>query len=262
MTDPDLAAAAVAELESAGVPEAEASVRFLLDAAGDAAQFRAFLARRLEREPVAYILGTQPFHALELKVGPEVLIPRPETEEWIDRVLEADEACAPLRFADIGTGSGCLAVHLARRCPRAQGWAVDLSPDALRVARGNAEAAGVSQRLTFAQGDLFAPLEGRFELIVSNPPYVASAEIDAGSPELRREPRLALDGGPDGLDVVRRIAAAAPQYLSPGGRIFIEIADGQALEACALLGAAGLEDLGYDADLAGRQRVVFGKKVE
>jgi release factor glutamine methyltransferase len=191
-------------------------------------------ARRATREPLQHVLGTAAFCDLELTVNRHVLVPRPETEllaEQATQFLSTLNSPPPLStILDLGTGSGCLAIQLAHAFPRNRVVAVDVSPEALAVARENAVHAGVAERVEFLHGDLFGPLPAgrKFTLIVSNPPYIPSDEIATLSPEVREhDPRLALDGGADGLDFYRRIAAEARAWLAPGGKLMLEFGDGQ-----------------------------------
>lgn len=227
---------------------------------------QALLARRASREPLQYLLGTQEFCGLEFEVSPAVLIPRSETELLVETALRCagkqPAAHGPV-IADIGTGSGCIAVALARRLPEAAIYAVDCSAEALRVARRNADRLGATGRITFLEGDLMAPLEarglgGRVDLVVSNPPYIAEREWDGLQPEVRLfEPRIALAGGEDGLAVYRRLVPEAVGYLHAGGWLVMEVGQGQAEAVRALI-----EDTGrYDTvdilpDQAGIPRVI------
>lgn len=222
--------------------------------AGAAEAFAALLERRLRREPLAYLTGEQEFWSLRFAVTPAVLIPRPETELLVELAQRLQPA--PRQVLDVGTGSGCIAVALARELPRAQLTAVDLSAEALAVARRNAAAHGVAPRIEFAAGDVYAglPPAAAFDLIVSNPPYLAPG--DAASPEIDFEPRTALYAGDDGLDVVRRLLADAGARLRPGGHILIEIGQGQADAVLALAAGAGLRDATVAPDLAGIARVL------
>jgi release factor glutamine methyltransferase len=200
---------------------------------GEVNAFRELIRRRGQREPLQYIVGTTSFCGLEIAVNPHVLVPRPETEllaergwQFLNQLRDENGAAA----LDIGTGSGCLAIALAVKCPQAQFQAVERSPEALAVARQNAERHGVAERVQFLQGDGFAgvPAGSTFELIISNPPYIAAAELETLQPEVsRHEPRLALDGGADGLDFFRRMAAEAGPFLKAGGRLMLEFGDGQ-----------------------------------
>jgi release factor glutamine methyltransferase len=230
------------------------------------ASYRALVERRLGGEPVAYILGRKEFWSLDLVVSDAVLVPRPDTETLVDHALaflrELPGDGRPRRVVDVGTGSGAIALALKRERPEDEVVAVDVSPAALAVARDNALRLGLE--VTFVEGDLLAPLVGepRFDLVVSNPPYIASADIAGLAPEVRAEPRLALDGGADGLAVVRRLAATAAAVLAPGGGLAMEIGAGQAEAVVAILREHGFAGVGTRADLAGIQRVVFGQRGE
>jgi len=228
------------------------------------AEYRGLVERRLAGESVAYVLGRKEFWSLDLEVSPAVLVPRPDTETLVEQALallrEHPGADARARVADVGTGSGAVALALKRERPGDEIAGTDLSADALAVARGNA--ARLELELTLVAGDLLDPLAGlpAFDLVVSNPPYIPTGELDGLAPEVRREPRLALDGGPDGLDIVRRLATLAPAALAPGGALAIEIGAGQAAAVLAILGALGYTDLGTRRDLGGIERVVFGRR--
>jgi release factor glutamine methyltransferase len=199
---------------------------------GEVEAVRQLVKRRGQREPLQQLLGTASFCGLELKVNRHVLVPRPETEALAEQAwqfLAKQEATAPA-VLDFGTGSGCLAITLAMKCPRARLHALDVSADALAIARENAAAHGVAERITFCLGDGFAALapEQTFELMVANPPYVPTAEIAALMPEVRdHDPCVALDGGPDGLEFYRRLAATAGGWLRVDGRMMLEFGDGQ-----------------------------------
>lgn len=227
------------------------------------------LTRRLSGEPLQYLLGTQEFCGLEFEVGPAVLIPRPETEllvrETEERLARPAGHGAPL-VADIGTGSGCIAVALADAAPNAMIHATDLSADALDVARRNVVRHGVAERVRLLEGDLLAPLaglglEGRLAAVLSNPPYIASGDLPGLQQEVQQEPRLALDGGPDGLAFYRRLLREATPYLAPGGTLVLEVGQGQAEAVCRMaeeLGSYGLH--GVRQDEAGIERVVSLQK--
>jgi len=220
------------------------------------AAYRSMVARRGKREPLQHILGTQEFDGLEFMVSPAALIPRHDTE-----VLVAT-ACAQSPHAgtvlDIGTGSGCVAVVLAHRLPQAAVTAIDLSPDALALAHRNAEQHQVA--IEFLLGSFFQPVAGRrFDLIVSNPPYIPTRDLAGLEPEVRDfDPRLALDGGLDGLDAYRSLVLAAPDHLTPGGRLLVEVGTGQDAAVAALCAAAGFEHILTVPDGARIQRVVGG----
>jgi len=244
------------------------------------ARFRALVRRRgEERVPVAYLTGVREFWSLPLAVTPDVLIPRPETETLVEAVLRLRSPAArcagrgrsstagaePLasasgsgqRVLDLGTGSGAIALALAREWPEAQVTATDVSDAALAVARKNAEALGLAGRLRFAAGDWFAPVAGeRFDVIVSNPPYVPEADAAGLAPELCHEPPRALFVPGDGTALLRRIVAEAPARLAPGGLLALELAPAQAGDVTQCLREAGFEELAEHRDLAGRVRVV------
>jgi release factor glutamine methyltransferase len=226
--------------------------------------YRGLVQRRMAGESVAYILGRKEFWSLDLQVDARVLVPRPDTETLVEQALELLKAMPdkgrPPRVADIGTGSGALALALKKERPGDEVFAVDVSPDALEVARGNANRLGFD--VTFLQGDLVSPLAGPFDLIASNPPYIPSQDIAGLSPEVRREPSLALDGGADGLVLVRRLASDARKILAPGGALAMEIGAGQAASVMEILRGEGYAGIGARRDLAGIERVVFGRQGE
>jgi release factor glutamine methyltransferase len=223
--------------------------------------FREMIKKRAEGMPVAYLVGHREFYSLEFAVTPAVLIPRPETETLVMEALRRLKSLESPRVLDLGTGSGAIAVAIAKQHKTARITAVDVSSTALAVAASNAQRHGVADRITFLEGDLFAPVAGQtFNLIVSNPPYIGHAEfasLDVGVREF--EPRAALAGGPDGLDFYRRIAADVPKYLAPGGAILVEIGATQEPAVRELL-AAGLEPGPTFKDPAGRPRVVTANK--
>ena len=228
---------------------------------------RPLAARRGRGEPAAYIAGEREFRSLAFEVCPDVLIPRPETELLVEQAVSLFAPNDPIRFADLGTGSGCLAVTLATIFPAASGLALDASPEALEVARRNASRHGVGQRLTFVRADFsdLEPVEGGYHLIVSNPPYVDEAEYQALSPEVRLfEPRLALTPGHTGLEAYPAVLASARQRLAPGGWLVVEIGCGQGGAVGDLFrqGPEALEDVSVLKDLAGLDRVVMGRKAD
>lgn len=221
---------------------------------GDTATFRGMVARRAAGEPIAYLTGRREFYGLEFHVTPDVLIPREETELLVDLAQETKAA----RILDLGTGSGCLAIAVAKRLPQSEVTAVDASAAALAVARENAARHGV--KIRFVQGDWFAPLAGeRFDLILANPPYVAENDPHLAQGDVRFEPRGALAAGPDGLDDIRRIVAEAPAHLRPDGRLWCEHGYDQAQAAAALLAGAGFVGIEQRRDLAGILRVSGGR---
>lgn len=223
--------------------------------------FRALIERRLSGEPSQYLTGRREFYGRTFHVDPRVLIPRPETELLVEAALRKVPKDAPARLLDVCTGSGCIAITLAAERPQAQVWATDVSADALEVARGNAERLSVQERVQFLQGDLLAPVPSAepFDVIVSNPPYIARAAIEGLSAEVRQEPRLALDGGADGLDLVRRITAGARAFLRPGGQLAMEIGEEQGAAVKGLFEAAGFGDVRVERDLARLDRLVIGR---
>ncbi|ACL25411.1 modification methylase, HemK family [Chloroflexus aggregans DSM 9485] len=222
--------------------------------------FGALVERRAAREPVAYLIGHWPFFGLDLVVDRRVLIPRPETELLVELALTEARRYADtqITIADIGVGSGAIAIALAIHVPHATVYGVDRSADALAVAARNVARYNLSDRVVLLEGDLLTPVPGPVDLIVSNPPYTILAEVDESV--YRYEPHLALDGGPDGLDCYRRLIAAAPAYLKPGGAILLEIGAWQAEAVAHLLNQAlPHAEVGVQRDLAGRDRVVWAR---
>jgi release factor glutamine methyltransferase len=269
----ELLASGTAELERAGVPSPGVDTEWLLahalgigrtdlyansdEAADDREQvFRELVARRATREPLAYVLGEWGFRRLTLRVDPRVLIPRPETEVVVERCLEllADEA-AP-RVLDIGVGSGAIALAIVDEHPGARVVATDNSSGALAVAEENRARAGLALRVELVRGELFAGLEGPFDLIVSNPPYVRPEEVGGLEPEVACfEPREALIAH----GVTEAIVEQALPRLAPGARLVLETGDGDARDVAALLAGLGYDDVWIGEDLAGRERVVDGR---
>jgi release factor glutamine methyltransferase len=236
---------------------------------------RELLRRRRQHVPCQYLIGETEFYGLPLAVDERVLIPRPESEHLVEAALARLKAIgsprapetpgAPLVY-DIGTGSGCLAVAIAHEEARCRVIASDASAAALEVARANAERNGVSERVTLIEGVLFEPFvqagEAGADVIVSNPPYVARGEWEALPDEIRlHEPREALDGGPDGLDVIRELVAAAPAHMKPGGWLLVEVGHAQADEVKALMAQTdALNEITTVRDYGGIERVVIGRK--
>jgi release factor glutamine methyltransferase len=214
-----------------------------------------------ERVPVAQLTGRKEFWSLGFEVTPEVLIPRPETETLVAWLLDAlPDREAELDVLDVGTGSGAISVSLATELPKARFTATDVSEAALRVAERNAQAHGVADRIRFALGDGFAPVAGlRFDAVLANPPYVAERDAERLAPELRHEPRAALFAGPDGTDLLRRLAGEVAGCLAPGARAAFEVGAEQAASVAAWFSAGGLRDVEVRRDLAGRQRIVVGR---
>jgi release factor glutamine methyltransferase len=233
----------------------------------DASRLEDFAQRRIAGEPVSRILGTREFWGLPLSLSADTLVPRPDTETIVEAALEALRADgrtdSTLRIADLGTGTGAILLALLTELPNAIGIGTDLSTAALETAQANARALGLASRTEFMISDYAEELSGAFDLIVSNPPYIRSAEIAALAVEVRdHDPHLALDGGPDGLDAYRRIAPQAAQRLSSGGLLVLEIGQGQDVDVARLLADAGLTVMGpARTDLAGIGRAVMGRKM-
>ena len=242
--------------------------------------FEALVRRRERREPTGYIIGHREFWNLDIEVRPGVLIPRPETELLVEEALSrlspevperggrpepsAAAPAASARIADVGTGSGCIAVAIARWLPLAEVVAIDASDEALAVARLNATRHEVSARVRFLKADLLAGAAGPFDAVVSNPPYVPAPDLAGLQPEVRdHEPLLALTGGIDGLDVVRRLVPDAAAVLRPGGWLLFEFGFGQAGGVRAIIAAEpGLELVAIREDLAGIPRIAVARRVE
>lgn len=220
-------------------------------------QFQALVTRRAAREPLAYVTGSKGFRKIELSVDARVLVPRPETELLVATAI-VDRPCGVL---DVGTGSGAVALALAFELPDGTVDAVDISADALEVATANAQRLGLAGRTRFFQSDLLASVDGVYDTITANLPYVPSHEIDLLQPEItKHEPRLALDGGRDGLDLVRRLVQQAPAHLKPGGMLALEIGDGQGRATALLLLESGFDEVDVHLDLAEKERVVSGRR--
>ena len=224
----------------------------------DEKKFWSFIAQKERGLPVAYITGETDFCGLTLRCDARALAPRPETEELAQYCANLFERGVGPNILDLCTGSGCIALALAAKFPRGYITAADISPEALCLASENARLTKLQERVQFLQSDLFENVSGTFDLIVSNPPYIAAGELPALSPEVQSEPRLALDGGADGLDIIRRIAAVAADYLNPQGTLALEIGAGQADAVCALFDAARWEG-GVKKDFAGVRRFVFAR---
>ena len=224
-------------------------------------RFRELFKRRRAGEPVAYLLGEREFYGILLRVDARVLIPRPDSERLVEVALERTRERSMLGAAlDLCTGSGCIAIAFARHRPTWDVTASDISPDALSVASDNAHRTGAIRNLRLLQGSLFEPVERqRFDLVSGNPPYIPAADI-AGLPNDVRdfEPRLALDGGADGLSLVRKIVDQAPSHLTPGGLLALEIGADQGAATLEIFRAGGLREVEVARDLGGRDRVVSG----
>lgn len=271
MTGAEALREVTARLRAAGIERAGADARALLAHAIGVAPDRLVLhldepvsmaaveplvAARLSRQPVSQITGRRLFWGRPFRVTPDVLDPRPETETLVAEALRGPFA----RVLDLGTGSGCILLTLLSERTEATGLGVDLSPAALQVAAVNCADLGLVPRVALAEGSWFTPVAGHFDLIVSNPPYIAGHEVAALSPEVRDwEPRMALTPGGDGLDAYRAIAAGVRQHLVSGGRILLEIGPTQGQAVLDLLAAQGLTDRRVLTDLDGRDRVVAAK---
>jgi release factor glutamine methyltransferase len=218
--------------------------------------------RRAAGEPVARIVGEKEFYGLVFALGPDTLVPRPETELLVEASLAHLGQCRGPRFLELGTGTGCVAIAMALHCPTATGLATDISEGALEVAADNARTYGVEGRLGFAPGDWYGavPAGERFDLVVANPPYIASADLPGLAREVsEHDPRAALDGGADGLDGLRAVVAGAGKYLGPGGMLAVEIGASQAAPVAALAREAGFETITTRQDLAGHDRVITSR---
>jgi len=237
-------------------PEQIVSENFSLQGAQFRGRFEAAVVRRAQREPLAYIIGRREFWSLDFEVGPSVLIPRPESEIMVEEALKRfPKTDAPLRVADLGTGSGCLLLAFLSERTEAEGLGVDISEEALGIAKRNAARLGLEGRAQFLRNDWISGLSGTWEVIFINPPYIVEGELDGLEPEVSRyEPRTALDGGPDGLCAYRRIAASLRPRLAPEGRVFLEVGQGQAEPVERIFSEKGLNVEGTVFDLAGIPR--------
>ena len=267
-------------LKAAGIDSPVIDARLLLEAAAGATRIdllndphraltdeqagtlSGYLDRREQREPISHILGRKGFWSVMLNVGPQVLTPRPDTELVVITALERLAPAEPARILDLGVGSGAILLALLAERPAARGLGVDISEEALAVARENAANLGLASRAALLRGDWTAGLEGgSFDLVVSNPPYIPTAEIATLDPEVRQyEPLAALDGGPDGLDSHRRLAPEILRVLRPGGGFVVEIGHDQGPAVKGLFQAAGAVDVELRQDLGDRDRIVAGRK--
>ncbi len=225
------------------------------------ASYKALIQRRLAGEPTQYLLGQKEFYGRPFAVDSRVLIPRSETELLVEAVLRALPKDQPARVLDLCTGSGCIAISIAAEREQASVWASDVSADALAVAKANAEALGVDSRVTFFQGDLFAPIPpgATFDVIVSNPPYIATGELAGLQREVQKEPKLALDGGADGLVLLGKIVEQATARLKPGGLLALELGDDQGAAVQTQLTRSAYLDVRIEKDLARLDRLAFGR---
>lgn len=272
----DVIAQATARLDTAKIPNAQLEAELLL--ADSLGRDRTWLVthahealpttaidhllervqRRLQHQPLQYIVGHQEFWGLEFEVDSNVLIPRPETELLVEKAICLGAAASSI--CDVGTGSGCIAVSLARELPQARLTAVDLSASALQVAARNAHRHGVAGHIDFLQGDLLNAINTTFSLIVSNPPYVGTREQRSLQPELAYEPTSALFAGSDGLDVIRRLLPQALQHLHTGGALLMEIGCSQGDEVAGLAIAVGFSSAHVELDLAKLPRLLVARK--
>jgi len=267
-------------LETAGIDSPVIDSRLLLEAAADVRRIDlvsdphrlltdgqvelldAYVARRERREPVARILGRKGFWKIALTLNPHVLVPRPDTETILDVVLAAFDEYRAFSVLDLGVGSGAILLAILAERPLAKGLGVDVSEEALAVARENASRLGLEERIALLRSDWTAGLaDEEFDLVVSNPPYIPTADIEGLDPEVRdHEPRIALDGGPDGLDAYRILASEVLRVLKPGGIFAVEIGFDQSAAVEGLFRDAGAEGVRTQKDLGTRDRVVTGSK--
>lgn len=221
-------------------------------------RLRPLVRRRAQREPLQHVMGWTEFCGIRLACDSRALVPRPETECLVEEALRRAPAEGGT-LLDIGTGTGAIALAFLARRPAWAAVATDISPAALELACANAAALGLADRITFHACDLWPAGDERFSLITANPPYIASAILPSTSPEVQADPALALDGGPDGLDLVRRIMSDAPAHLAPGAPLLIEIGDDQGAAARALLAAAAFHEIAILPDLNGRDRIAAAR---
>jgi len=267
-------------LQAAGIESPVTDARLLVEAASgasradiiadpqrplaedQAAALEAYLTRRERREPVSQILGVKGFWKIMVRVTPDVLTPRPDTETILDVVLPRFAEHERFTVLDLGVGSGAILLAILTERPGARGLGVDVSEDALAVARENASNLGLAGRAALLRGDWTSGLSPEsFDLVVANPPYIPTGDIAGLGPEVRdHEPRVALDGGADGLDAYRRLAPEIIEVLRPGGRFAVEIGIGQRAAVEALFARAGAVEIQATNDLAGRERVIAGRK--
>lgn len=267
---------AIRRLESAGIDNAKLDAALLVShalkitreallmqperplTAAETTAIETLLARRIKREPLAYITGRREFWSLPFRTAPGVLIPRPDTETMITAAQQLFEKQAPLSILDLGTGSGCILLSLLHQYPNATGTGVDISPQALDIATENARELALANRASFLLSRWAEELSGQFDLIVSNPPYIETAAIQNLEPEISLyEPLQALDGGMDGLDAYRQIAAQIPAHLTPQGKVILEVGFNQAEAVREIITENRLQFITYANDLAGIRRCVI-----
>lgn len=277
MTLAQLLQTATATLSAASSDEPEANAQWLLAhvlgvtrtwvlanssfeiSAKDQATFEKLLSRKEAGEPLSHIVGFQPFCGLDIIVTPDVLTPRPETEDLVQQAAAHFERKGSYTFLDMCTGSGCIAVALAKQFPNARVLAVDVSMDALQVAQQNIRKHKLDERVQLLQSNLWEEVMGTFDLIIANPPYIPTENLDGLTREVKHEPRLALDGGADGFEITRPLCQAADSFLNPGGLLALELDDGQAWPL-----ARGLAEIGWQAtvkkDIFNVERFVFATR--
>lgn len=278
--DEELLSAAARRLAQAGIDTAQFDARHLLAhvlgiafsevgrfanpilTPEQAGRFEALLKRRAAREPLQRLLGSWGFWSLDLEMGEDGLVPRPDSESLIDALLELrPDRNRELAILDLGTGTGCLLLAALSEYPKANGLGVDIAPGAVALAERNAKRNGMGGRARFRLGDWGAGLDADFDVVLSNPPYIPSGDIPKLAPEVARfDPSRALDGGPDGYAAYRRIADQLPGLLKPGGLAVLEVGQGQAGPVAELLRSAGLDPAGARTDLGGIVRAVLAEK--
>lgn len=226
------------------------------------ARYRELIRRRAAGYCTAVLIGEKEFMGIPFRVNEHVLVPRPDTEAWLERVIQRFRNLPDISMLDLGTGSGALAVSFLYYCKEARGVAVDISEKALETAKTNGERAGISDRVEFRRGDFLDALreDEQFDVILSNPPYIPSGDIDGLAEEVRREPRIALDGGPDGLKFYRTLGEKAVHFLRPGGLLAAEVGIGQAETVRTFFENGGLTDIEIIPDYGGVDRAVCGKR--
>lgn len=226
------------------------------------ARYRELIRRRAAGYCTAVLIGEKEFMGIPFRVNEHVLVPRPDTEAWLEKVIQRFRNLPDISMLDLGTGSGALAVSFLYYCKEARGVAVDISEKALETAKTNGERAGISDRVEFRRGDFLDALreDEQFDVILSNPPYIPSGDIDGLAEEVRREPRIALDGGPDGLKFYRTLGEKAVRFLRPGGLLAAEVGIGQAETVRTFFENGGLTDIEIIPDYGGVDRAVCGKR--
>ncbi len=222
--------------------------------------FNKIVEEKLSGKPLAHIIGEAEFMGRLFSVGPTVLIPRPETEELVEQTVHHLPAGQPERILDMCSGSGCIAISLSFMFPAAKVIGADISPEAIEIARKNASNMNLSKKVEFVFSDLFSNIEDKFDFIISNPPYIPTDIIQTLTPEVRKEPHLALDGGPDGLSVIKRIIYEAPSYLKDGGLLSLEIGFDQSEKVLQFFNNTDWETPFTGKDFAGIERFIFARK--